>query len=204
MRFTDPDGMWPDGGGLSIPLPQGITLKDLKGIPGLGLLINLLDLNSAVDKKLAEIGAKFKTGEMRQEVGYDALGFMVLNKGFKDVGKVGTIPDLNGKSIEDVDATLKDAGFTGGEPTEPGNQKDNKGDENKGGYRTYKNEDGSRVDIKPDGSVVRSTKPRYDPVTGQRINKGEKLIKTEDGLEATRDQKVIHENRETYPERVKF
>ena len=52
------------------------------------------------------------------------------------------------------------------------------------------------------GEVVRSTKPRYDPKTGERTNKGEKLIKTDDGWEATRDQGIIHDARTTNPENV--
>ena len=65
-----------------------------------------------MNKRGAERSAKLRSGEMREVVTHDALGLMVLTKGFQDVGKVGTIPDLNGKSIEEVDATLKDAGFT--------------------------------------------------------------------------------------------
>jgi len=125
-------------------------------------------------------------------------------EGNQDVGKVGKIPDLNGKSLDEVDETLKDAGFKGGESTKAGSQVDKQGNESKGGYRTYRNPDGSTVTVKPDGSVVRETKPQYDPNTGQRTNRGEKLIKTENGFEPSRDQKKIHENRDKYPERVKL
>ena len=43
VRFIDPDGMWSNDGGLSIPLPKSVTINDVKRIPGLGLLINLLE-----------------------------------------------------------------------------------------------------------------------------------------------------------------
>lgn len=98
---------------------------------------------------------------------------------------------------------MKDKEFEGGKPSEKGIQKDKDGNESKGEYRTYKNKDGSVVTVKPDGSVVRETKPRYNS-DGSRSNKGEKLIKTEEGFQATRDQKIIHENRDTYPEKVKL
>nr|WP_233166031.1 PASTA domain-containing protein [Pedobacter sp. ASV12] len=142
---------------------------------------------------------------MRDVVNYDGIfGYFRINRGLTDVGKVGTVPDLQGKSLGEADKALKDAGFEGGEPTKPGNQEDKDGKKNKGGYRTYKNEDGSEVTIKPDGTVVRSTKPRYDPIDGSRVNRGEKLIKTEDGFQATRDQKIIHDNRTIHPEQIKI
>jgi hypothetical protein len=37
---------------------------------------------------------------------------------------------------------------------------------------------------------------------GSRSNNGEKQIKIEEGFQAARDQQLIHENRDKYPEKV--
>ena len=44
-----------------------------------------------------------------------------------------------------------------------------------GGYTHFRFADGSEVFIRPDGRVGRIAAPRYDPVTGQRINRGQRL-----------------------------
>lgn len=44
-----------------------------------------------------------------------------------------------------------------------------------GGYTHYRFPDGSEVFIRPDGRVGRVAAPQYDPVTGQRTNRGQRL-----------------------------
>lgn len=197
IRFIDPDGMAPEG-----PGPLGGLLRRT---PIGRIIFTILELGNHFSQRANENLKKMRDGELVHSTNKDGfgLGITIVQADLTDVGKVGTIPDLNGKSLEEVETTLKDKGFEGGKPTEKGAQKDKEGNENKGEYRTYKNKDGSVVTVKPDGSVVRETKPRYDS-DGSRSNRGEKLIKTEKGFQATRDQKIIQENRDKYPEKVKL
>jgi hypothetical protein len=44
-----------------------------------------------------------------------------------------------------------------------------------GGYTHYRFSDGSQVFIRPDGRVGRLAAPRYDAITGQRTNRGQRL-----------------------------
>jgi hypothetical protein len=44
-----------------------------------------------------------------------------------------------------------------------------------GGYTHYRFPDGSEVFIRPDGRVGRVAAPQYDPITGQRTNRGQRL-----------------------------
>jgi hypothetical protein len=44
-----------------------------------------------------------------------------------------------------------------------------------GGYTHYRFPDGSQLYIRPDGRVGRVAAPQYDPVTGQRTNRGQRL-----------------------------
>jgi hypothetical protein len=44
-----------------------------------------------------------------------------------------------------------------------------------GGYTHYRFLDGSQVFVRPDGRVGRIAAPRYDPATGQRTNRGQRL-----------------------------
>jgi hypothetical protein len=211
IRFVDPDGMAPadyvgsagpccDVPAKPKPEPRTIPWPSIpipKRIPGaLGALVTLVELVDNIPTK--GMGKRF----MVDRITYDGFGWGILLSGAMqadvDAGKVADVPDLHGESLEEADKVLKGKGFSGGEPT-TGGEGDNK---NKGGYRTYKHEDGSIVTIKPNGDIVRSTRPRYDPITGARTNKGEKLIKTEDGFKASRDQKVIHDTRIVKPEHI--
>jgi hypothetical protein len=89
-------------------------------------------------------------------------------------GAASELPNLSGKSPGDAVKALEDAGFkpTQATPT-------------KGGWQTFKNPDGSQVDIHfPSGRVVRTAAPKYGP-DGSRINKGQRL--GPDGSETPRD-----------------
>ncbi len=44
-----------------------------------------------------------------------------------------------------------------------------------GGYTHYRFPDGSQVFIRPDGRVGRVAAPQYDPATGLRTNRGQRL-----------------------------
>ena len=44
-----------------------------------------------------------------------------------------------------------------------------------GGYTHYRFSDGSQVFIRPDGRVGRVAAPLYDPATGRRTNRGQRL-----------------------------
>lgn len=52
-----------------------------------------------------------------------------------------------------------------------------------GGYTHYRFSDGSQVYIRPDGRVGRVAAPQYDPVTGRRTNRGQRL--DQDGCPTT-------------------
>lgn len=176
----------------------------LRRTPIVQAILNAITIHNDLNNRVKEFARKQSDGELRQTTNKDALGLgiTIVHNSNVDVGKVGSVPDLDGKSIKDADATLKDKGFKGGDPTEPKTDKEGK-KTNEGGYRTYKNKDGSVVTVKPDGTVVRGTKPRYN-LDGSRSNNGEKLVKTEEGFQATRDQQIIHENRDKYPEKFKL
>jgi hypothetical protein len=161
-----------------------IVLKDPNGknpLSGIGVLRGAYRLLIDIQRSVEQFGGMLQSGAIRPAI-IQALG-TTMTTGQVEVGAVGEVPDLDGLSDKEAKQALEDAGFQ---------EKSKEGAK----YKEYVHEDKSTVWIKPEGEVVRVTKPRYDPITGQRTNNGEKLIKTEEGeMRATRDQELIHNSR---------
>jgi hypothetical protein len=76
-------------------------------------------------------------------------------------GEASNIGNLTGMSRAEVDAALTARGATKHITA--------------GDYTHYRFPDGSEVFIRPDGRVGRIAAPQYDPDTGQRTNRGQRL-----------------------------
>ncbi|WP_439750267.1 polymorphic toxin-type HINT domain-containing protein [Kingella oralis] len=80
-------------------------------------------------------------------------------------GQVTNVPDLNGKTPDEIKKILSENGFT---------PKSNEISEQ--GWQTFTHPDKSKIDINwHEGRIVRTAAPRYDPKTGQRVNKGQRV-----------------------------
>ena len=80
-------------------------------------------------------------------------------------GQVNNVPNLNGKTADDIKRILADYGFS---------PKSNMVTDN--GWQTFIHADKSRIDIHwPSGRIVRTAAPIYDSKTGKRINKGQRV-----------------------------
>ena len=80
-------------------------------------------------------------------------------------GEAANLPDLNGLSGDQVRQILKDGGFqpSGSTPSAKGWQK-------------FKHPDKSHIDINwHTGRIVRTEAPKYDPTTGARTNKAQRI-----------------------------
>src|SRR6266511_4007973 len=76
-------------------------------------------------------------------------------------GQASSVGSLQGMTRAEVDAALTAQGATRHVTA--------------GGYAHYRFPDGSQVFIRPDGRVGRVAAPQYDPLTGQRTNRGQRL-----------------------------
>ena len=85
--------------------------------------------------------ALVSTGLRWYRAGRAAEAFLSTASGNDEVPAAGRLPDLTGKTQEEAEATLEEAGFERGRNT--------------GSYRRYSHEDGSQVSVGPDGRVVR-------------------------------------------------
>jgi RHS repeat-associated protein len=186
-RFLSTDPLWEEQRPWNVyhySANNPIVLKDPNGknpLSGIGVLRGAYRLLIDIQRSVEQFGGMLQSGAIRPAI-IQALG-TTMTTGQVEVGAVGEVPDLDGLSDKEAKQALEDAGFQ---------EKSKEGAK----YKEYVHEDKSTVWIKPEGEVVRVTKPRYDPITGQRTNNGEKLIKTEEGeMRATRDQELIHNSR---------
>src|SRR5438093_178775 len=76
-------------------------------------------------------------------------------------GQASSVGNLTGMKRAEVDAALTSQGATKHVTA--------------GGYTHYRFPDGSQVYIRPDGRVGRIAAPQYDPATGRRTNRGQRL-----------------------------
>jgi RHS repeat-associated protein len=156
VNFTDPSGNQ-----FAIPVPQGggfPTFPPL-GVPG-----------SLVRGLLGGLGGVLGDLIFPQPLGSDdTLKKCPLKHGAEN------LPDLTGKSGEDAEKALEEAGFERGSKTS-------------GGYERWRNSDGSEIWVRPDGEIVRlgpkeipegktfgkdkMYRPRYGP-NGKRLGPGD-------------------------------
>ena len=76
-------------------------------------------------------------------------------------GQASDVGSLNGLTRLEVDAALVAMGANRNVTA--------------GGYTHYRFLDGSEVFLRPDGRVGRTAAPHYDPATGRRTNRGQRL-----------------------------
>lgn len=86
---------------------------------------------------------------------------MMMGPGAGAHGQASFIGSLDGKTRAEVDTALISRGATKQVTL--------------GGYTHYRFADGSQVFIRPDGRVGRLAAPAFDPATGRRTNRGQRL-----------------------------
>lgn len=71
----------------------------LRRIPLVRTALAIISLNNDMNARSAEFARKWENGELRQSTNKDGfgLGTTIVHNSHTDVGKVGAVPDLNGK-----------------------------------------------------------------------------------------------------------